>query len=264
VNPPSASLVKTVSPTGPQNPNTTLTYSLAPYSLGCATAPCAATASPTLFGNLRIFDAPPLNTTNIGGISHGGTIGAYVPIAAVGGSDLGPDPLTTMALTYSAASPFTQALGSTITVTMALRNLNASSASITVDTATLTPNDAVSTCTLSTALPITINPNVTSNLSFTCTIANYGEISWDGNASGTFNGVGAPAYDFPTATSASVLGVPTATGAQVVQWLPATDSNTAPVPASVSVAGTGPGLFALEGGTTAVERYDISRIPGRT
>ena len=60
-------------------------------------------------------------------------------------------------------------------------------------------------------------------------------------------------YDFPTATSASVLGVPTATGTNVVQWFATRRTPTRrPSRRSVSVPGTSPGIFALEGGTAIV------------
>ncbi len=247
VSPPEATLTKTVSPTGAQAAGATLTYALAPSSPG-----------PTLLNGVRFFDAPPLNTTYVANSvtpSNLGTFGAYVPIAGTPGSDTGGNPVTTMTLSEG-ATPFTYALGDTLTVNMALNNANSSSGPITNVTADLTPSDGTSTCVpLSTQPVASIAPNSTANLTFTCTIRSPGEITWDGDASGTF---ASNPYDFVTGTSPSVLGVPTTTGTNVVQWKPTLNaSNTAAVPSSNLAAGAGPGFFAFNGTTNIWERYDI-------
>ena len=247
VNPPQAQIDKTVSPTGTVATGATLTYTLRPSSPG-----------PTLLTDLRFFDAPPANTTYVNGSANqGGVFGAYAPIPATQGVDTGPDPQTTMDLTYSTPSPFTQAIGSTVTVTMALRNLAASTGPITNVTASLTPSDGQSSCDPLSAQPVASIPNNNTpvNITFTCTIATYGEISWDGNASGTFL---AAEYGFPTATSATLFGVATATGTNVVKWTGmTTDTSTAAIPSVSFAPGTAPGLFAFDGGTAVWERYDV-------
>ncbi len=97
----------------------------------------------TLFSGVRLFDAPPLNTTYVSNSvrpSNLGIFGAYPRIAGVPGDDI--TPTTTLTLT-GGASPFTYALGSTLTVTMALDNDNGNSGPITNVTAALTPSDGV-------------------------------------------------------------------------------------------------------------------------
>jgi hypothetical protein len=146
-----------------------------------------------------------------------------------------------MDLTYSTPSPFTQAIGSTVTVTMALVNLAASTGPITNVTASLTPRDGLSTCVPLSAQPVASIPdnNTPVNITFTCTIATYGEISWDGNASGTF---AAADYDFPGATSATLAGVSTTTGTNILKWTGmTTDTSTAPC-LRVVAPGTAPGV----------------------
>ncbi len=55
-----------------------------------------------------------------------------------------------------------------------------------------------------------------------------------------------------------MLGVPTSTGTNVVQWIPTlNNTNTEAVPSTSFVAGIGPGLFTFNGSTNIWERYDI-------
>jgi uncharacterized repeat protein (TIGR01451 family) len=245
VTAPNATLAKSVDTTGGVATGATLTYTLKPSSPG-----------PTLFSGVRFFDAPPLNTTYVNNSvtpSTLGTFGTYPRITGVDGSDT--NPTTTLNLSEG-VSPFTYALGSTLTVTMALTNANGNSGPITNVTASLTPSDGASTCVPLSAQPVaSIAVNSTANLTFTCTIGSTSEITWDGDASGTY---ASQPYDFPTGTSPSVLGVPTTTGTNVVQWIPTLNtSNTEAVPSVSFSAGTGPGLFAFNGSTAIWERYDI-------
>ena len=122
---------------------------------------------------------------------------------------------------------------------MALVNAAASTGSITNVTASLTPSDGVSTCVPLSAQPVASIPdnNTPVNITFTCTIASYGEISWDGNASGTFAAADTTSR---RRTSATLLGVPTTTGTKIVKWTGmATDTNTPAVPSASFAPGNG-------------------------
>ena len=248
VSAPEATLAKSVSPSGSVAAGATLTYSLSPSSPG-----------PTLFSNLRFFDPLPANTTFVSA-TQGGTYGAYAQLAAVDGDAAGPSPSTLVHLT-AGATPFTYGIGSTVTVTEVLTNRdpnNSSGFDITsVTPAALVPSDGVSTCTgpLPSSVSTLSKGNGTATFTFTCTVGTLGEITWDGDASGTYNG--AP-YDFTPGTSTSVLGVSTATGSNVVSWRPTTDTSSEAVPSTSYVAGTGPGVFAFNGSTAVWERYDTA------
>ena len=192
------------------------------------------------------------------------TFGAYTPIAAVQGADTGPDPQTTMDLTYSAASPFTQVLGSTHHRHDGAREQQcehrAASRTLPHRSRRATACRPAFRCRRSRwrRSPTT---NTTVNLTFTCTIASYGEISWDGDASGTFNGQ--PLTISRPRRRPRVLGVSTTTGTQVVKWIGmTTDRNTAPVPSVSFAPERRPALFAFEGGTAIWERYDVQPIRG--
>lgn len=252
VNTPELTAAKSVSPSGSVTPPATLTYTISPSSTG-----------PDLIDTLKVFDSVPLNTTYVNNSASPapGTFGAYVPIAAQDATDAGPSPATAMAITEG-VSPFTYALGSTLTVTMTLTNNdpnNASGFAISNVTGSLTPSDGVSTCVPLSGQPVaSIAKNGgTATLTFTCTVNTAGEITWDGNANGTYLGDNS-SYDFPTATSPSILGVPTTTGSNVVRWTPgAPNSNTDAIPIQTFGSQQGAGIFAFQGGTSAWERYDI-------
>ena len=245
---------KTVNTPGPVNPGTTLTYTISPSSSG-----------PGLLDTVRVFDAPPLNMNTIGGITpNTGSFAAYPQLAAQDGTDAGPNPATNNHLA-AGATPFTYALGATLTVTMTLTNNdpnNASGGNITNVTASLTPSDGASTCVPLAGQPASVaKGGGTATITFTCTVGSLGEIAWDGDASGTYADptLGNVAYDFATATSPSILGVQTATGTNVVQWTPGVpNSNDDPVDVLSVGSQAGPGVMALEGGTAVWERYDIA------
>jgi LPXTG-site transpeptidase (sortase) family protein len=245
VNLPKATISKSVSPSGAVATGTTLTYTISPNSPG-----------PTSFNGLRFFDSPPTNTT-YQSVTQGGSFGAYPRLAAINGDDVGPGPSTLMSIN-AGTTPFTYALDASVTVTMTLTNRDPITGGFDITGVTpsaLIPNDGASTCTGPSPASATVaKNNGTATFTYTCTIASLGELTWDGNARGTYNG---SSYEFSTATSSSVLGVPTTTGSNVVSWRPITNTNTPAAPSSAFAAGTGAGLFAFNGSTALWERYDI-------
>ena len=250
VTPPEARLDKAVSPSVTVNASAVLTYTLSPSSPG-----------PTLLNGIRIFDAPPQFTTYVNNSANqGGSFGAYAPIAAAPGTDPGPGPATNVSLSVG-ATPFTVAIGDTVTVTMVLTNNDPAAGGFPITgvvPSALVPSDTATTCatpTPPTVANIAVNGG-SATITYTCTIGSLGEISFDAGADGTYNGA---AYSFAGAESNTVLGVGTTTGTNVVTWKPAAPNSNTPDTPSVSFApNTGPGVFALDGGTATWERYNVT------
>src|SRR5205085_396121 len=100
------------------------------------------------------------------------------------------------------------------------------------------------------------NGGASASLQFNCTINSLGELTWTGDANGTY---AATSYDFQSAISPSILACPTTTGVNVVQWAPGPpNSNTDAIPVSTFGSNQAASIFALEGGTSVWERHDPS------
>ena len=222
VTPPEARLDKTSSsPSGTVGAGATLTYTLSPSSPG-----------PTLLNGARIFDthrrsSPP--TFPAAPTSAGHPVRYGGSIAAVDGTDAGPGPASNVALS-AGTTPFTVALGDTVTVTMVLTNNDpAGGFPITgVVPSALVPSDQGTTCSAPsppTVASIAVNGGA-ATITYTCTIGSRRARSPSmRGADGTYNGA---AYSFAVGTSNTVLGVGSTTGTSVITCGPAVpNSNTA-------------------------------------
>ena len=201
-----------------------------------------------LLSDVRVVDSLPKGVT-FTSATAGGTDGAYVPRVKEDGVDDGP-PATTTSLT---ASPTTVAQGGSVTISMLLTNDDA--ASITGVTAgALTVNNGSATCgAASPSTPQNVGGGGgTATFTYTCVVNSLGELTFTGDASGTWSS--AP-YDFAVGTSNSVLvsleGMPNA-----VIWN--LGSNTAGQNGVTYITGTGPGIYAFRGDDkTDFWRYEV-------
>ena len=203
----------------------TVTYTLTPGS-----------SSGDLLENVRVIDpypagltAPPVS------VGQGGSFGAYVPIAAVPGTDPGPPVLDTA---ITVGSNFV-IQGGSVSVTL---NVKSSTAISTVSPTDLAVSGGTATCTG----PIPASANVPAggagvNFAWSCTLNDLGEYIFGAGA----DDVGATT-SWPDASSASVLSAPGG-GPSVVAWN--LGSNTDGVPGETLTSGYTAGVYGFRGAT---------------
>ena len=196
-----------------------------------------------LFETVRVRDPLPAGTTYVTGSANmSGTFGLFVSEddqPAV--DDLG---------TYStgitmAVTPTVIAINGTVTVTMQLTTTQ----TITNVTPLLPDiNGGNGTCTGPLeSVPANVTAGTPRTFTSRCTLTSQGEFTFDGSASGALG------YDFPGATSNSLL-VSRTGSASVVTW--PLGSSVAGTPGVVILTGSLPGIYAFEGNnTTAFWRY---------
>jgi hypothetical protein len=164
VTPPQAQIDKSVSPTGTGVDGADATYTLGPVP------------GPDLLTDVRSSTRHRRTRRMCTVREPGRRLGAYTPIPATQGRRYGAGSADDDGSDYSTPSPFTQALGSTVTVTDGTGEPGGQHRSITNVTASLTPSDGLSTvrsaCRRNPVASILDN-NTPVNITFTCTIATY-------------------------------------------------------------------------------------------